>query len=64
MPKTTARSCRCARTSGSAGVAFRDVLTTSDTTPLERYVVEHKFYGKGVGPVLAIEASPAPSGRS
>ncbi len=41
-----------------AGVAYRDVLTTSDTTPLERYVVEHKFYGQGVGPVLTIEASP------
>ena len=33
--------------------AFENVLETKDTTPLEPGLVEHKFYAKGVGPVLA-----------
>jgi hypothetical protein len=33
--------------------AFENVLQTKDTTPLEPGLVEHKFYAKGVGPVLA-----------
>jgi hypothetical protein len=33
--------------------AFEDVLQTKDTTPLEPDLVEHKFYAKGVGPVLS-----------
>jgi hypothetical protein len=36
--------------------SFRDVLQTEDTTPLEPDVVEHKFYAKGVGPVLRTAA--------
>jgi len=40
--------------------SFDGVLKTKDTTPLEPDVVEHKFYAKGVGPVLAL----AISGRS
>jgi hypothetical protein len=34
--------------------AFFDCLQTKDTTPLEPDLVEHKFYAKGVGPVLAV----------
>ena len=34
--------------------AFDDVVMTKDTTPLEPDVLEHKFYARGVGPVLAI----------
>jgi hypothetical protein len=37
--------------------AFDGVLKTKDTTPLEPGVVEHKFYAKDVGPVLAIAVS-------
>jgi hypothetical protein len=33
--------------------AFEDVLQTKDTTPLEPDLVEHKFYAKGIGPVLS-----------
>jgi len=36
---------------------FRDVLMTRDWTPLEPRVLEHKFYAKGVGPVLALTIS-------
>ena len=36
---------------------FRDVLQTKDTTPLEPSLVEHKFYARGIGPVLAIAVS-------
>jgi hypothetical protein len=42
--------------------AFEDVLQTKDTTPLEPNLVEHKFYAKGVGPVLATTVSGG-SGR-
>jgi hypothetical protein len=31
---------------------FEDVLKTEDTTPLEPDVVEHKYYARGVGPLL------------
>jgi hypothetical protein len=41
---------------------FEDVLQTKDTTPLEPDLVEHKFYAKGVGPVLAKTVSGG-SGR-
>ena len=37
--------------------SFEQVLMTKDTTPLEPDVLEHKFYAKGVGPVLAIGVS-------
>lgn len=40
---------------------FRDVLTTGDYSRLEPWVTEHKFFAKGVGPVLAAGLSPAPS---
>ena len=40
------------------GHKYRDVLTTSDRVPLEPFVLEHKFYARGVGPVLAVEVSP------
>jgi hypothetical protein len=41
---------------------FRDVLMTKDWTPLEPDVLEHKFYARGVGPVLALAISGG-SGR-
>ena len=34
---------------------FEGTLQTEDTTPLEPDVVEHKFYARGVGPVLALK---------
>jgi hypothetical protein len=34
--------------------SFGGVLMTRDTTPLEPDVLEHKFYAKGVGPVLSL----------
>ena len=34
---------------------FSDALQTEDTTPLEPDVVEHKFYVRGIGPVLALK---------
>jgi hypothetical protein len=37
--------------------SFRDVLMTKDWTPLEPDVLEHKFYARGVGPVLALAVS-------
>jgi hypothetical protein len=42
--------------------AFEDVLQTRDWTPLDPKLVEHKFYAKGVGPVLAKTVSGG-SGR-
>lgn len=42
--------------------SFDDVLMTKDTTPLEPDVLEHKFYAKGVGPVLVLAISGG-SGR-
>jgi hypothetical protein len=37
--------------------SFDGALETKDTTPLEPKVLEHKFYAKGVGPVLTIDAA-------
>jgi hypothetical protein len=37
--------------------SFEGLLMTKDTTPLEPDVLEHKFYAKGIGLVLAIAAS-------
>jgi hypothetical protein len=36
---------------------YRDVLMTKDYTPLDPDILEHKFYAKGVGPVLAVGVS-------
>jgi hypothetical protein len=36
---------------------FTDCLQTKDTTPLEPDLVEHKYYAKGTGPVLAVAVS-------
>lgn len=38
--------------------SFHDSLTTGDTTPLEPKLLEHKWYAKNVGPVLAVAVSP------
>lgn len=37
--------------------SFEDVLMTRDTTPLEPDLVEHKYYARGIGPVLAVAVS-------
>ena len=37
--------------------SFRDVLMTKEFTPLDPDVLEHKFYAKGVGPVLVLGIS-------
>jgi hypothetical protein len=37
--------------------AFEGVLQTRDWTPLEPGTVEHKFYARGTGPVLAVDVS-------
>ncbi len=37
--------------------SFDGVLMTKDWTPLEPQLVEHKFYAKGTGPVLAVTVS-------
>jgi hypothetical protein len=37
--------------------SYRGVLMTKDYTPLDPEVLEHKFYAKGVGPVLALAIS-------
>jgi hypothetical protein len=37
--------------------SFDDVVKTRDTTPLEPKVLEHKYYAKGIGPVLAVSVS-------
>jgi hypothetical protein len=42
--------------------AFEGVLMTRDWTPLEPATVEHKFYARGTGPVLALDISGG-SGR-
>jgi hypothetical protein len=34
--------------------AFEDVLQTKDFTPLQPEILEHKYYARGVGPVLVI----------
>jgi major membrane immunogen (membrane-anchored lipoprotein) len=36
---------------------YRDVLMTKDYTPLQPEILEHKFYAKGVGPVLIVGVS-------
>lgn len=40
------------------GEEYRDLMTTSDRVPTEPYVLEHKFYAPGIGPVLAVGVSP------
>lgn len=40
-----------------AAGSFSQVLMTKDITPLHPEVVEHKFYARGVGPVLAMTIS-------
>jgi hypothetical protein len=42
---------------------FDDVLQTKDFTPLEPDLVEHKFYAKGVGPILAKTVSGGTGGE-
>jgi hypothetical protein len=37
--------------------AFEGVLMTKDWTPLDPEMLEHKFYAKGIGPVLVLTAS-------
>ncbi len=37
----------------------RHMLHTSNSTPLERSVLENKFYARGIGPVLEIDLSPS-----
>jgi hypothetical protein len=37
--------------------SFDQLLKTKDTTPLEPDVLEHKFYAKDVGPILAVSVS-------
>ncbi len=39
--------------------SFEEVLMTKDSTPLGPDLLEHEFYAKDVGPVLA---SPCPAG--
>jgi hypothetical protein len=41
---------------------YRNVLMTKDYTPLEPDILEHKFYARGVGPVLVVAISGG-SGR-
>jgi major membrane immunogen (membrane-anchored lipoprotein) len=36
---------------------YKDVLMTKDYTPLQPEILEHKFYAKGVGPVLIVGVS-------
>jgi hypothetical protein len=42
--------------------SFTSVLMTEDSTPLDPQLVEHKYYARGVGPVLAVTVSGG-SGR-
>ena len=37
--------------------SFDNLLMTKDTTPLEPDILEHKFYARGVGPVLVLGIS-------
>jgi hypothetical protein len=37
--------------------SYTSVLKTKDTTPLEPDVLEHKYYARGVGPVLTIDVA-------
>ena len=41
---------------------YEDALMTKDLVPLEPKVSEHKFYARGVGPVLTLKISGG-SGR-
>jgi hypothetical protein len=41
---------------------FEGVLKTQDSTPLEPALLEHKYYARGVGPVLAVTVAGG-SGR-
>lgn len=34
---------------------FEDLLVTEDINPLEPEVVEHKYYARGVGPILTVQ---------
>ena len=36
---------------------FDEVLKTKDTTPLTPKVLEHKYYAKGIGPILTIDVA-------
>ncbi len=36
---------------------FQGLLETADTTPLEPKVLEHKYYAKGVGPLLTVSVT-------
>lgn len=40
---------------------YTDVLTTGDYSTLEPNVTEHKFYARGIGPVLEAGISPHPA---
>jgi hypothetical protein len=42
--------------------SFQQLLQTKEYTPLEPRLVEHKFYAKGIGPILAVTVSGG-SGR-
>jgi hypothetical protein len=37
--------------------SFDHLLETEERTPLEPGVVEHKYYAKGVGPILSVTVS-------
>ena len=37
--------------------SFKQVLMTKDYTALEPHLLEHKFYARGVGPVLTLTVS-------
>jgi len=43
----------------AARVHFTDVVMTKDFVPLEPKILEHKFYARGVGPVLVLDVSGA-----
>jgi hypothetical protein len=37
--------------------SFDNLLMTKDTTPLDPDILEHKFYARGIGPILALSLS-------
>jgi hypothetical protein len=37
--------------------SFDGLLMTKDTTPLEPAVLEHKFYARGIGPILVLDVA-------
>ena len=37
--------------------SFEGCLQTEDTTPLDPDVLEHKYYARGIGPVLAVDVA-------